>query len=356
MYKGPTTRRPIRHLLLVFPALVAIGTALLAIEFIVLRGSTPAIDGERAIASLEQITLGGIDQWVLIRGHDHTKPVVLFLHGGPGMPAMFLAHAFQRELERDFVMVQWDRRGAGKSFEAAEPLESLTVRRTLEDTIALTRILCERFKKNRIILVGHSWGSYLGLLAIREHPEYYSAYIGTGQLAGNKGEVKLQRRQFLMRDASATGNLELLNRLAAGGDPTEDDLFHHGAELYNARSFWPILRTGLLAPEYTLSDALNVKRGADLVGREMKYDVLPKPLDGEITSFDVPVFFFLGRHDYNTPSSIAADYLERLQAPLKGLVWFDESAHFPFFEEHVRFGAEMVRVAEQLEQLGSSRN
>lgn len=337
-------RRRLRLLLLAFFVLVALGVGLVAIEFIALRGRTPSISGERAVASLEEITLGGAAQWVLIRGRDRNNPVVLFLHGGPGMPAMFLAHAFQHELEREFVVVQWDRRGAGKSFGAAKPLDSLTVRRTLEDAFALTTILRERFKENRIILVGHSWGSYLGLLAIREHPEYYTAYIGMGQLAGSKAEVRLQRREFLTRQASLTGDSALLNRLASGADPTEDDLFRHGAELYHARSFWPILKTGLLAPEYTLWDALNVKRGADLVDRQMKYDLLPKPLDGEIAAFDVPVFFFLGRHDFNTPSSIATNYLERLRAPLKGLVWFEQSAHFPFFEEPVRFAMELVRV------------
>jgi pimeloyl-ACP methyl ester carboxylesterase len=333
-----------RNLLLPLLAFAALGVGVVAVEFIATRGRTPSISGERAVASLEKLRLGGVDQWVLIRGHDRNNPVLLFLHGGPGMPAMFLAHAFQRDLERDFVVVHWDRRGAGKSFEAADPLEQLTVRQTLDDTFELTTTLRKRFKQNRILLVGHSWGSYLGLLAIREHPEYYAAYIGMGQLAGSRAEVRLQRREFLTRDGSLTGNTDLLSRLASGGDPTEDDLFRHAAELYHARSFWPILRTGLFAPEYTLWDVLNVKRGADLVGREMKYNVLPKPLDGEIPAFEVPVFFLLGRHDYNTPSSIAANYLERLRAPLKGLVWFEQSAHFPFFEEPLRFHEEMVRV------------
>ncbi|GAH12211.1 unnamed protein product, partial [marine sediment metagenome] len=252
--------------------LAALGVGVVAVELIATRGRTPSIDGEHAVGSLEELRLGGAEQWVLTRGHDRNKPVLLFLHGGPGMPAMFLAHAFQRELERDFVVVHWDRRGAGKSFEAADPVEALTVRQTLDDTIELTTTLRERFKQNRIILVGHSWGSYLGLLAIREHPEYYAAYIGMGQLAGSKSEARLRRREFLTRDASLTNDTELLNRLESGGEPTEDDLFRHGAELYHARSFWPILRTGLLAPEYTLWDALNVKRGADLVDREMKYD------------------------------------------------------------------------------------
>lgn len=124
----------------------------------------------------------------------------------------------------------------------------------------------------------------------------------------------------------------------------EDDLFRFGGQLYHARSFWPILKTGLLAPEYTLRDALNVKKGADLVARKMQYDVVPKPLEGEGAGVAVPVFFFLGRHDLNTPSELAAQYLERLDAPLKELVWFEPSAPFPFFDEPDRFHREMIRV------------
>jgi pimeloyl-ACP methyl ester carboxylesterase len=346
-------RRTIRIVLL---GLAGLSLSLVAGDFAVRRGRTPAIDGPVAVAALEPIKLGASAQWILTRGHDRTKPVLLFLHGGPGMPAMFLAHAFQRDLERDFVVVHWDRRGAGKSFDAAEPLSSLTVRHTLDDAFALTKILRERFKQDQIMLVGHSWGSYLGLLAIREHPEWYSAYVGVGQMAGTREEVLHDRKDFLTQHAALTGDTALLNRLIAGQEPTEDDLFRHGGELHGAKSFWPILSSGLLAREYTIRDALNVKRGADLVSREMKYDVQPKPMEEAIEAVDVPVFFFLGRYDHNTPPSIAAGYLERLRAPMKGLVWFEQSAHFPFFEEPTRFAAEMTRVDHQVRAFRAQRS
>lgn len=196
-----TLRAKRDHLL--FPALVALaatvvlGIGAAVLEFTVLRGVTPNIDNSGSISSLEKHEIGGVEQWILVRGHDRSKPVVLFLHGGPGMPVMYLAHAFQRALEHDYVVVHWDRRGAGKSFDALSQMQALSVSQTLEDTYELTRILRQRFGQQRIYLVGHSWGSYLGLLA---------------------------------------------------------------------------------APEYTLRDVLKVKKGADLVGREMKYDVVPKPL------------------------------------------------------------------------------
>jgi pimeloyl-ACP methyl ester carboxylesterase len=352
-------KAPLRRILVGLAAVVLAVILGAVFALTVLRGRTPGLSGPRSVTSLEKIGLGGVEQWVLIRGHDRDSPVLLFLHGGPGMPAMFLAHAFQRRLEREFVVVHWDRRGAGKSFDAASDRTGLSVRRTLEDAYELTRILRTRFGQDRIYLVGHSWGSYLGLLAVREHPEYYLAFVGTGQMAGDRGQVEAERREFLVRAAAETGDPELRARLAAPlVEVTEDDLFRYGGELHAARNFLPILMTGLRAPEYTLRDIANVKKGSDLVGREMKYDVEPKPLEGEIPALEVPVFFLLGRHDFNTPSRLAAEYLNRLSAPLNGLVWFERSAHFPFFEEPKRFRAEMLRIDGQVREFwtGSDRD
>lgn len=326
--------------------------AWIGFEFVLTRGGTPAIDGERAVAELTTVELGGAEQWVLIRGWDRRNPVLLWLHGGPGMPAMYLAHAFQRELERDFVVVHWDRVGAGKSYGATADLQ-ITVRRRVDDTIALTEYLRERFGRDRLYLLGHSWGSYLGLLAVRERPELYRAFIGTGVIAGTRAEADSVRRDWITRRAEAAGDSVLLARLAGDGEVSEEDVFRYGGALRGAESFWPLLRIGLAAPEYTLADALNVRRGVQLVHERMEYDVSPVPLEGEIERVEVPVAFLLGRHDYTTPSSLAADYLDRLEAPYKRLVWFEDAAHFPFLSEPPAFREALTSLHRELD--GSSR-
>jgi pimeloyl-ACP methyl ester carboxylesterase len=329
--------------------------------FIAARGTTPSIrdsEGRQvqgSIASLEEIVLGGARQWILLRGHDVEKPLMLFLHGGPGMPAMYLAHDFQRKLERDFVVVHWDRRGAGKSYSAGADPATLTVRRTLGETLELTDKLRARFEKQRIVLVGHSWGSYLAMLAIRERPDAYSGYVGIGQMAADRERVAAHRIEAIRPLAEAAGDEDLLARLDSGG-VTEDDLLRHGVELRGATTFWPILRTGLMAPEYDLFDAMNVGRGASRVARLMRDDILTGPLDRQVLEVSVPVFFFLGRHDLNTPSDQAAEYFDRLQAPLKELVWFEESAHFPFWTESDRFRREMARVGRAVAAYWRSRS
>ncbi|MBI4417959.1 MAG: alpha/beta hydrolase [Ignavibacteriales bacterium] len=331
------------------------GTALalglwIGVEFIALRGETPAITGEngqkltRSIATLERIKLGGIEQYVLIRGTDSTKPLLLFLHGGPGMPVMYLAHAFQRDLENFFVLVHWDRRGAGKSYGACVRSDSLTLRQTLNDTFELTEHLLTRFGHHKLFLVAHSWGTLLGLLAVKEHPEYYAAYIGTGQLSADSLRRYLVQRRFLYNMARAYGDNDLIEWLIGGGPVHEDDLFRYGGGLQGARSFMPILLTGLRAPEYDLFDALNVPRGASFVAERMKDDMNGRDFEKHLRVFKVPIYFFLGRHDYITPSVLAAEYLGSVRAPLKQLVWFEYSAHFPFWEEQRKFTAEMIRI------------
>lgn len=340
----------LQHLTL-FAVLGLVGITLsLAIVFVWLRGRTPLIHDTlghvppRALTELTWLRLGGARQAVLLRGADTTKPVVLFLHGGPGMPTMYLAHAFQRPLEHDFLMVQWDRRGAGKSYRARLPAESLTVRRTLGDLYELTQWLRARFHQDRIYLVGHSWGTYLGLLAITEHPEWYRAYVGIGQLVPDTTAAHAAQRELVLMEARQRGDTALVARLSSpAARVSEGDLFAIGGELHGATSFWPLLRTGLMAPEYTFFDALNVHRGAQLLSGTFARTPGPAlPAAGSVVL--VPVFLFLGRYDYNTPSALAAQYLESLGAPLKGVVWFGRSAHFPFFEEPDRFRWELQRV------------
>lgn len=325
------------------------------------RGQTPPILDDQgvplpgSIASLEQIDLNGAPQWVLLRGRDRTRPVLLFLHGGPGMPAMYLAHAWQRPLEADFVVVHWDRRGAGKSYQAGLEGE-LSVRQTLEDTYELTRRLRERFGQERLLLAGHSWGTYLGALAAAEHPEYYLAYVGMGQLAGDSAQDREAQAVFLRGKAAAAADTALLRRLEQRPPEIhEDDLFRYGAELYRARSFWPLLSTGLRAPEYHLGDVFNVQRGAQLVGAKMQYDAATGPLSQVVPRLEIPAFFFLGRHDYTTPAPLAEEYFQALDAPLKRLVWFEESAHFPFFEEPERCRAALVWAWREAEDYWTSR-
>jgi len=306
-------------------------------------GRTSAILGPHSIASLERIRIGGVDQYILIRGNDASLPVLLFLHGGPGMPAMYLAHAFQHELEKEFVVVQWDRRAAGKSYRE-DITTTLSTEQLVADTVELTNALCARFHQNKIYLVGHSWGTYLGMLVIARHPELYHAYVGIGQLARSSPIAGLQD-EYIRQSAIRMGDQDAVKELdEKGASVRETLLFKFGGEIHKAKSFMPLLLTGLAAPEYSLRDARNIPNGVSLYSRHFIYNSISGELMDVVTQVSVPVYFFTGRYDYTDPFRLTEQYFVKINAPEKHIVWFEESAHFPFYEEPAAFAQQMRGV------------
>ena len=151
------------------------------------RSTTPIRDTQGhavigSVATLEQIKLGGVSQWILIRGNSTEKPLLLKLHGGPGQAEMATVK-FNRLLEQDFVVVEWDQRGAGKSADAIDPESAMNAAQLVEDTHDLTELLLERFHQRKLILVGSSWGSVIGLETVKKYPDLYRAFVSTGQIA-----------------------------------------------------------------------------------------------------------------------------------------------------------------------------
>lgn len=339
-----------KRFLLATAAVVVVLVVTLLSVFGLHRGRTHAIRNRmlrvvpNSIARLTAMPIGGVKQWVLIRGYNRDNPVVLFLHGGPGAATMYLAHRFQRPLEKEFVMVQWDRRGAGKSYDARFPQDSLTLRRELDDTYELTRWLRREFKQKRIYLVGHSWGSTVGMIAVQEHPEYYRAFVGVGQMAADSLKERELQRSWLLKAAFNSNDRELVDRMRAYGAITETDIFRHRGQLHTHKSFLPLLAASFRSPEYTWRDIFHIRAGNAFVREHMRNNVTRGSLQSTVNHVGVPVFFFLGAYDYLTPSALALEYFRRLDAPYKRVVWFPNSAHYPFFEERERFAAAMHDV------------
>lgn len=295
-----------------------------------------------SVAYLDQIKLGGVKQSILVRGNSRDNPILLFLHGGPGMPMMYLGYTFQRELEKRFIVVHWDQRGAGKSYRTDIPVETMNVEQLLADARELILYLLGKFEQDKVYLVGHSWGSYLGMLMVSRYPDLFHAYVGVGQVADG-GQARVLQDRFIRERAAETGEPEAIHDLDLRGAAAHEKwLFEFGGVLHDRTSWTPLLITGLLSAEYSLLDVYNVARGSSFSSRHMKYNAINGALMDRVTDVRVPVFFFIGRHDFTTPYELSERYFEALSAPEKKIIWFEESAHFPFYEEPEKFAGAMI--------------
>jgi len=337
-----------------------------ALLFFAGRGTTPAIRDDAgtplsgSVALLEKVELGGMDQWILIRGQDSSNPILLWLHGGPGAPLMPVARHFIGGLEQDFVVVHWDQRGAGKSNPPDFDEGTMTFRQFFNDAHELTQYLKKRFHRASIYLVGHSWGTQLGLRLAEAYPEDYCAYVGISQVVDPERAFRVSRTWLLER-IRESGDSRAEERLKEIGPALNEDheafvryinMIHtYGGDLdlSMARLLWIAVR----APEYRINDLFAWLRGANRGSGPMwrspeyqSYNAIK-----QVPRLTVPAYFFCGRDDYNTPLEVTREYFEILEAPNgKELVVFEESAHTPFMAEPEKFNAELLNVKRDTSQ------
>lgn len=322
--------------------LIGLGAFLLLAFAYSIKSFTPPILVKDSIAELRKLNVNGDKQYLLVRGADRSLPVLLFIHGGPGMPAMYLAHGFQRELEAHFVVVHWDQRGSGKSFKVGADPDQLSTGLLLKDMDVVVDYLRNKFGTDRLWFVGHSHGSYLGVLYARRYEEKVCAFVGIGQVTNDSptGPTFSLQTAFLENQREELG-LDLGTVIDASN--LEDLLFKSGSELFGETSFTPLLLSGLMAPEYSMSDILKVAKGSSFSSRHMTYDMTRDLLMNE-WQFEVPVALIMGRHDMVTPTRLAKEYFDRIEAPLKAWFEFEETSHFPHFEKPREFTKALAKL------------
>jgi pimeloyl-ACP methyl ester carboxylesterase len=329
--------------------------------------ATEVIRGLRRIVTpngierTEAIPIGGIDQFVTIRGNDRRNPVLLVLHGGPGYVETPLNWWYARGWEEFFTVVQWDQRGAGKTYMINDPkvvAPTMSRERLLQDTEEMVAWLRKDLGKSKIFVWGHSWGSYLGLELARRHPEWLHAYIGTGQLT-NSPESERRGWAYALAAAKRANNAQAISELSAiapyaapGGGRIElkDAMIVHkwgdyfGGVMAYRTSQEDESHAVRLSPDYTDADAPHIYDGNEFSERYLLADVFNLDLSAE-TELQCPLLLLLGRHDRTVNSDVARDWFDRVKAPEKHLVWFEQSAHEPESEEPGKFLLSLVRYA-----------
>lgn len=336
-------------------ALGRLVTALVAVVVVVVTAgllrpaSTAAFtgpDGEvvpGSVAELTEVEIGGHDLGLMIRGASTDNPVLLFLAGGPGGSELGSMRRHLSQLEEHFTVVTWDQRGAGTSYPALDPTDTVSLDGYVSDTIEVTNYLRDRFDTDQIYLLGQSWGTTLGVLAVQEEPQLYRAFIGTGQMVSQLATDRLFYADTLAW-AARTGNDGLREQLETAGPPPYESMLDYETALSYEHDVYPYDHSGnsegaggmsenLLVNEYALIDQVHILGSfmdtfAALYPQLQDIDFREDAVD-----FEVPMYFVQGAHEAGGRAELFEEWYPMITAPTKDLVVLDTSGHRPLWEQ-----------------------
>lgn len=320
-----------------------------------------AITDPKGIEELKKVQIGGVDQWLHIRGRNRHNPVLLFIHGGQGSPMIGLMDAIQRPWEDFFTVVQWDQRQTGKSYYPADDVNKpLTVNQFIDDTEEVIQYLRDYLKKEKLFILGHSWGTVLGMHMVKRHPEWLHAYIGVGQVV-DMAESERVLYERLLSHARENNRTDLISRLEEitpffeAYSPQREKTFVDNCSFVRKElsrlagetgmhhMLWDdvvsmLALDGAISPHLTLTDLSHSIISDEVAWSRPPYaftkEFLSIDLPSDIgNSFDTPIFFFSGVHDWQTPVSLSDQWFSQINTTHKELLHFQESSHFIFNEE-----------------------
>ena len=331
-----------------------------------------AVSDPKGIEELKPVNIGGVDQWLHIRGRNRSNPVLLWLHGGPGSAVIggSGSGACLRPWEDYFTIVLWDQRQTGKSYYPADDKSApLSVQRFIDDTEELMQYLRDYLEKDKLFILGASWGTTLGMHMVKRHPDWIHAYVGVGQVVNSVDNERVLYERLLMhakekKEQALINKLESMTKLWEVDSPerekanTENCAFVRkelsrlaGETAMHHLPFDDMVKMlsfeSVISPHNTLTDISNQILGDDIAifrpDNPFTKDFLDVDLPRDVgSSFDVPIFFFTGAHDWQTPVSLSDEWFQEIDAPHKELIHFEESSHFVVNEEPGKFLVSLV--------------
>lgn len=290
------------------------------------------------IHSTGKININGVPQYVSIRAERPNLPLLLYLHGGPGDAALPLVLKYNCKLETCFTVVIWEQRGAGKSYYKFGKNEKVCIDTYVQDTRSLIEILLKKFEQEKVFLVGHSWGSVIGLTFCKQYPEMIHTYIGCGQVVNMKKSSEIAYH-FAAKHATGKAAARLARTdFAYAGEHWLDDLLFvtkqvvkHKGSLYGASNYNQLVFDFIFSKEYTIKDLINREKGS-LQGIQSLWQELMNISFEEITSFAMPIILIEGKFDYHVSSALAKEYFDTITSA-KQFYLFEKSCHFPQWSE-----------------------
>lgn len=316
---------------------------------IIISGPHDDVPSEQGTLERMRVEINGIGQGMIVEGTDPDKPVLLFLHGGPGMPEYFLNKRYPTGLDDMFTVCWWEMRGAGLSYDPKMSRELMTTEQMIVDTIEVARFLQDRFKKPKIYLMAHSGGTFFGIQAAARRPDLFHAYIGIGQMAYQLRSEMLAY-EHMVKSFEERGNDRMARRLRQ--TPLEmkmplpeqylavRDRAMHGLGIGTMHDMRSVL-TGIfmevwLSPYYSLREKRAIWKGKRSSQDALWDEMFTTDLTKKIGKLDIPTYFCSGVHDFTVSYELARSFLYSIQAPVKGFYSFERSVHSPLFEEPMK--------------------
>ncbi|WP_449538530.1 alpha/beta fold hydrolase [Ferdinandcohnia sp. Marseille-Q9671] len=316
---------------------------------------TPKINGENSIAILESIEINGTELEVMIRGVDRDNPIVIFVHGGPGSSEIPYVRKYQDLLEEHFTIVHYDQRGSGKSYQFFEDYSTISSDQHVEDLLALTDYVKNEFSKEKVLLVGHSYGTYIGMKAADKAPEKFAAYIGIGQVS-NYITSEVDSLTYTISEAQQAGNQKDVNKLKLlensvkkGEASTPRDMVRkYGGASRLINDNMDYFLGFLMNPEYNPLDVIRYIKGISATQDILLTEEKENDITTIVSSIDIPLYIVMGKYDYMTSTNAAKQYFDSIKAPFKDFIVFEKSAHYPQFEEELVFKDWLLQTWENL--------
>jgi pimeloyl-ACP methyl ester carboxylesterase len=296
------------------------------------------------------IKIGGVTQGMIIKSKNVSKPILLYVHGGPAFPNYFLIDKYKPGLEDFFTVCYWEQRGGGLSYSSDITIASMNFNQLASDAIEVTNYLRKRFGKEKIYIMAHSGGTPISLLAVQREPTLYQAYIGMGQVT-NQAESEKMAYKYMLDHYFKSSNQKRVSELkkykVLEADSNVAVFYKSGVRdrdmhelgigtMHNMNSvFWDIFIPVWTCKAYTLAEKIDIWKSkfSFLPKTKLINELLETDFTATVPRLDIPVYFFSGKYDLTVNHKLSKAYLTKLQAPLKGFYTFNQSAHSPLFEE-----------------------
>jgi len=294
-------------------------------------------DNSLNIDTLMDVELNGLHQKILIKSNNLNNPILLWLHGGPGTSEMFITHHCMDSLINFFTIVHWDQRGTALSYNDRIKNTDVSFDKIFNDAIRLTDVLRKTYHQNKIFLIGHSFGSVLGIHLIEKYPDRYYAYVGIGQVINDSKSREITYKWLVNKLQEDNDTTEMARIRGKQNFPRElinkyNGIFYKGITLHDVIKESPYYYEGYLD---NYSKSMNFVRES-ISKNPSTYE---KDILNDILKLQIPVYFFEGRHDRIAACApeLVVDYIKMVEAPKKEIIWFEESAHHPNIDEPDKF-------------------